>query len=145
MAFSLPTLRRAAPRLTRQFFECSHHRCPPRVGRRPDLSREASPKYTIAFKSSTRRLSSAVSGRSAPETGLSSLLSSARQSSGRNAKKRKTGFFPKTSEKSVAYWLLGSATSVFGIVVFGGLTRLTESGYATPFRNGWQDTNCFKV
>jgi len=28
----------------------------------------------------------------------------------------------------VAYFLLASATSVFGIVVFGGLTRLTESG-----------------
>lgn len=38
------------------------------------------------------------------------------------------GTFPKTSSKSVAYWLLGSAASVFGIVVFGGLTRLTESG-----------------
>lgn len=36
--------------------------------------------------------------------------------------------FPQTSSKSVAYWLLGSAASVFGIVVFGGLTRLTESG-----------------
>lgn len=36
--------------------------------------------------------------------------------------------FPDTSSKSVAYWLLGSAASVFGIVVFGGLTRLTESG-----------------
>ncbi|KAJ5650622.1 Cytochrome c oxidase assembly protein COX15 [Penicillium longicatenatum] len=35
---------------------------------------------------------------------------------------------PKLSSKSVAYWLLGSAASVFGIVVFGGLTRLTESG-----------------
>lgn len=38
-------------------------------------------------------------------------------------------FFPETSEKPVAYWLLGSAASVFGLVVFGGLTRLTESGY----------------
>jgi cytochrome c oxidase assembly protein subunit 15 len=38
------------------------------------------------------------------------------------------GKFPKISSKSVAYWLLGSAASVFGIVVFGGLTRLTESG-----------------
>lgn len=37
--------------------------------------------------------------------------------------------FPKISDKTVAYWLLGSAVSVFGIVVFGGLTRLTESGY----------------
>ncbi|KND90691.1 Electron transfer protein 1, mitochondrial [Tolypocladium ophioglossoides CBS 100239] len=36
--------------------------------------------------------------------------------------------FPQTSSKGVAYWLLGSAASVFGIVVFGGLTRLTESG-----------------
>lgn len=36
---------------------------------------------------------------------------------------------PKISDKSVAYWLLGSAASVFGIVVFGGLTRLTESGF----------------
>ena len=37
--------------------------------------------------------------------------------------------FPDVSDKSVAYWLLASAASVFGIVVFGGLTRLTESGY----------------
>lgn len=44
--------------------------------------------------------------------------------------KTKSSFFPETNSKSVAYWLLGSAASVFGIVVFGGLTRLTESGYA---------------
>lgn len=43
------------------------------------------------------------------------------------ASKAKSGM-PKISSKSVAYWLLGSAASVFGIVVFGGLTRLTESG-----------------
>ncbi|EGE07851.1 cytochrome c oxidase assembly protein COX15 [Trichophyton equinum CBS 127.97] len=36
--------------------------------------------------------------------------------------------FPDISSKGVAYWLLASAASVFGIVVFGGLTRLTESG-----------------
>lgn len=36
--------------------------------------------------------------------------------------------FPATNSNSVGYWLLGSAVSVFGIVVFGGLTRLTESG-----------------
>lgn len=40
----------------------------------------------------------------------------------------KAKFFPETSSKSVGYWLLASAGSVFGIVVFGGLTRLTESG-----------------
>ncbi|KAK4145204.1 cytochrome oxidase assembly protein-domain-containing protein [Dichotomopilus funicola] len=35
---------------------------------------------------------------------------------------------PGTNAKVVGYWLVGSALSVFGIVVFGGLTRLTESG-----------------
>lgn len=40
----------------------------------------------------------------------------------------KSRSFPETSSKGVAYWLLGSAVSVFGIVVFGGLTRMTESG-----------------
>ena len=41
--------------------------------------------------------------------------------------------FPDSSSNAVAYWLLGSAASVFGIVVFGGLTRLTESGYVLNF------------
>lgn len=30
--------------------------------------------------------------------------------------------------KSVGYWLVGTSTLIFGIVVLGGLTRLTESG-----------------
>ena len=33
--------------------------------------------------------------------------------------------------RSVGYWLLGTAGLVLGIVVVGGLTRLTESGYAS--------------
>ena len=33
-----------------------------------------------------------------------------------------------TTSKSFAIFMLASALSVFGIVVFGGLTRLTESG-----------------
>jgi cytochrome c oxidase assembly protein subunit 15 len=49
--------------------------------------------------------------------------SSSSQSSG------KSSSFPETNAKVVGYWLVGSAVSVFGIVVFGGLTRLTESGY----------------
>lgn len=47
----------------------------------------------------------------------------------KSSAKPKSSSFPKTSHKSVAYWLLGSAASVYGIVIFGGLTRLTESGY----------------
>lgn len=65
-----------------------------------------------------------------PTTGAASAtpLASLSQkiSSGEKASSKK--FFPETSSKGVAYWLLGSAASVFGIVVFGGLTRLTESG-----------------
>ncbi|KAF8455055.1 cytochrome oxidase assembly protein-domain-containing protein [Kalaharituber pfeilii] len=41
---------------------------------------------------------------------------------------KQKAWFKDTSEKVVGYWLLGSAGLVFGIVVFGGLTRLTESG-----------------
>jgi cytochrome c oxidase assembly protein subunit 15 len=37
--------------------------------------------------------------------------------------------WPEISDRKVGYWLLGSATLVFGIVVLGGLTRLTESGF----------------
>ncbi|EGV61570.1 hypothetical protein CANTEDRAFT_131118 [Yamadazyma tenuis ATCC 10573] len=36
--------------------------------------------------------------------------------------------FPAISNKGVSYWLFGTSTLVFGIVVLGGLTRLTESG-----------------
>lgn len=59
------------------------------------------------------------SAPSIPEAALSSP-------SAHTARSRSS--FPNTSSKSAAYWLLASATSVFGIVVFGGLTRLTESG-----------------
>jgi hypothetical protein len=52
-----------------------------------------------------------------------------RETGHQNEKKQeRRSFFPDTSSNIVAYWLLGSAASVFGIVVFGGLTRLTESG-----------------
>ncbi|KAI0867641.1 cytochrome c oxidase assembly protein COX15 [Hypoxylon argillaceum] len=58
-------------------------------------------------------------------TGSYAAMSTAARSAGQAWKRA----FPETtSSKSVAYWLLGSAASVFGIVVFGGLTRLTESG-----------------
>ena len=34
----------------------------------------------------------------------------------------------KGGKKIVGYWLAGTSAAVFGIIVFGGLTRLTESG-----------------
>ncbi|RAL62699.1 hypothetical protein DID88_004542 [Monilinia fructigena] len=59
---------------------------------------------------------------------LRSLADSLSKSSQTINKASSSSRFPETSSKSVGYWLLGSAASVFGIVVFGGLTRLTESG-----------------
>ena len=33
-----------------------------------------------------------------------------------------------TADKAVGYWLLGCSGLVFGAVILGGVTRLTESG-----------------
>ncbi|EJT68695.1 electron transfer protein 1 [Gaeumannomyces tritici R3-111a-1] len=48
--------------------------------------------------------------------------------SGSGAGSSSSSSFPETNSKAVGVWLIGSVASVFGIVVFGGLTRLTESG-----------------
>ena len=70
------------------------------------------------------------SSAAAPSNAASSPLGALSQTIAKQPKKADTTSrtFPDISSKSVAYWLLGSAASVFGIVVFGGLTRLTESG-----------------
>ena len=81
------------------------------------------------FRSGKPRTQTAVLGTGiAPDVAspLSSLSKTIRNVGERTSRK---SFFPETSDKAVAYWLLGSAASVFGLVVFGGLTRLTESGY----------------
>ena len=129
MVSSLSALPRAAPRFAKTFFQCSQCPCLPRVAIRPNLFNRAFTKPTKAFKTSTRRASSATSDTFASANGSSTPFSVLVKSIGQTAGKTKPGFFPTRSEKSVAYWLLGSAASVFGIVVFGGLTRLTESGY----------------
>ena len=144
MTSSLPVLGRAAPRFARLSFQCSQYRCLPRTVTQPDLFKEASLKYRRAFETSTRQASSATSSTIASATGSSSSSSVLSKSIGQSADNAKPGFFPKISEKSVAYWLLGSAASVFGIVVFGGLTRLTESGYVALFRSGWQGADYSK-
>ena len=144
MVSSLPALRRAAPRIAGLCFQCSQYRCVPRVLTQPNLLEEASFKSIRAFETSTRRASSATSSNFGSETGSSSPLSVLGKSIAQRAEKTKWGFFPRTSQKSVAYWLLGSAASVFGIVIFGGLTRLTESGYFILPQIIWQDANYFK-
>lgn len=83
--------------------------------------------FLQAFRSPTPHLSRSQS--SSPLGALSqSILTKPPPPSAAAATTTRASSFPATSHKSVAYWLLASAASVFGIVVFGGLTRLTESG-----------------
>ncbi|KAH7397410.1 cytochrome c oxidase assembly protein-like protein cox15 [Pyrenochaeta sp. MPI-SDFR-AT-0127] len=121
---AFPQLRAAAPRLSRRLFVCrpclnspvrSAVSAAPRCSApRPSVLQSVRCKSTQPLRSSA-----AIEGSNAESANLAHAAAQA---------KGKSSSFPETSSKSVAYWLLGSAASVFGIVVFGGLTRLTESG-----------------
>ncbi|KAI1772306.1 COX15-CtaA-domain-containing protein [Hypoxylon cercidicola] len=122
MSFLIPGLRRAAPRLVASpspfvCRQCLRHRQPPpRILQSLRQLRHASTESSPAQTKPARFFSaSAVPA---------AVTATPRAAAAAGAKRR----FPETSSKSVAYWLIGSAASVFGIVVFGGLTRLTESG-----------------
>ena len=83
--------------------------------------------FLRAFKTSYQNASRSVSSASAVGPTRSPLASLSKSIGVRQAT-RSGHFFPSSNHQNVAYWLLGSAASVFGIVIFGGLTRLTESG-----------------
>ncbi|KAJ5020383.1 cytochrome oxidase assembly protein-domain-containing protein [Bipolaris maydis] len=119
---ALPQLRTAAPRLSRRLFSCRQCLNSPIRSAVPASTRSTRPSVlqSVRWKSTQPLRSSATIQSSNPST--ASLAEAAAAAEG------KSSSFPKTTSKSVAYWLLGSAASVFGIVVFGGLTRLTESG-----------------
>ncbi|KAK9477413.1 cytochrome oxidase assembly protein-domain-containing protein [Lipomyces japonicus] len=75
----------------------------------------------VVFNSqSKRRFSSSIQRMSSEAATITSAKAS---TTGQDAK-------PKVivTDKAVGYWLLGSSALVFGIVIIGGLTRLTESG-----------------
>jgi cytochrome c oxidase assembly protein subunit 15 len=122
---AFPQLRTAAPRLSRRLFVCT-----PCLNARPPVrslfaaSRSCAPRpsptQSVRWKSTQPLRSSAtVRAPNAEPTILADAV---------NGERSRAKSYPNVSSKSVAYWLLGSAASVFGIVVFGGLTRLTESG-----------------
>jgi hypothetical protein len=119
---TLPQLRTAAPRLSRRLFSCSQCLNSPIRSAVPASTRSSRPSvlHSVRWKSTQPlRTSAAIEHASAGRVSLAEATTAA---------EGKSSSFPKTTSKSVAYWLLGSAASVFGIVVFGGLTRLTESG-----------------
>jgi cytochrome c oxidase assembly protein subunit 15 len=124
MAFFQLGLRRAAAHLARVPVACGP--ClrqqlpvpPARVLKLTRAARSYASTSATESKSPIASLSGNITNSAAPAAQTASSQSSGKSSS-----------FPKTNAKVVGYWLIGSAASVFGIVVFGGLTRLTESGY----------------
>ncbi|TVY62799.1 Electron transfer protein [Lachnellula suecica] len=132
MASLLPSLRRAAPRLSKDFFVCYHCMKNQRLTpQKLQLPIKSNASRTIRFNSSAAALPprGSKTKKTSPLSSLSQTIvkGEGQKIAARPAKTRKQ-FFPETSSNGVAYWLLASAGSVFGIVVFGGLTRLTESG-----------------
>lgn len=130
MASLLSGLRRAAPKLSREIFVC--HRCISTSMKRASIATSSAQRINLASKikyPSTIVRNKATSAPALEDNALNRLnqeaVSDATSTQGSTKSKRS---FPDTSSRGVAYWLLGSAASVFGIVVFGGLTRLTESG-----------------
>lgn len=128
MSSFFPGLRRAVPRLSRDFFICHQCRKQSLPLSRLKLPVKANLTRTIRFNSSAAAFPEANTIKNSPLGSLSKSISNAEREKVKKVIPKK-GFFPKTTSNGVAYWLLGSAVSVFGIVVFGGLTRLTESGY----------------
>ncbi|KAI1175197.1 cytochrome c oxidase assembly protein COX15 [Nemania sp. FL0916] len=129
MASLIPSMRLGA--VGRQDFLSVCHKC---LCRRP----QSVPSRALQLLRQSRRhgttiatatTATAIKRPTLPPAFFSTVSASLMSTAAPAVSKASTRAFPEvTSSKSVAYWLLGSAASVFGIVVFGGLTRLTESG-----------------
>lgn len=120
-------LRAAAPVLTKRFFSCQARE----THILKVVRHKSSQSCDLAGFSARRQISPRGPIRSTALREASRAFSqSARRNNGTVVapKIEQKSSFPESSSNTVAYWLLASAASVFGIVVFGGLTRLTESG-----------------
>ena len=144
-----PWLQTAAPVLTRRFFEPIQHQ--PRLSAVRKTSNLSS-RIVVRAKKQTPFLKAFHHRSTATSLPVGQLAANAASSTNLSALSRVRNalrmawnpfphigeksaaeegkFFPQFTRRIVAYWLFGSAASVFGIIVFGGLTRLTESGYA---------------
>ena len=123
--------------MSREYLTClpQRHNSKPVLSVRYLVKQVGTPSIPRSFRLVSTRASPLKSDVPAKESSLSGPLSYFPKIREQNSFADPVGdgptrpyFFPKVSSKAVAYWLLGSAASVFGIVVFGGLTRLTESG-----------------
>jgi len=126
----IPLLRAVAPRLSRRFF--AGQQCTAKPAQIHSLAGSRLQYHGVkhsTFLKAFRSQSTAASP--------SPIANLGRNITSKASKKKTASFassFPDVSTKSVSYWLFGSAASVFGIVIFGGLTRLTESGYGEHWK-----------
>ncbi|OAA51789.1 Heme A synthase/Protoheme IX farnesyltransferase [Metarhizium rileyi] len=118
MALILPGMRRAALQVPSRFFVCNQ--CLRQTAARP------SQRFASRILNLVRSRGFADVKPTTPLGTMADHIAS--RSTSAAAQELGSTAFPKANPKSVAYWLIGSAVSVFGIVVWGGLTRLTESG-----------------
>jgi len=107
------------------------------IGKPKSASPSVLPRVRNISFTNTSRNTVTTSTTTTPPGKLSSPLGTLANTFARNSQTLKAGakpqpFFPDISSPTVGYWLLGSAGLVFGIVVLGGLTRLTESGCLLP-------------
>lgn len=128
----LPLLRAHAPRLTRHFFS-SCRACPNRQASKTTQRTISSSAAQYKSRRQTPFLK-AFRSQSTLTQEAGPLFSRARNNAAGDLAGEASGAhsrgFPKLSSGAAGWWLLGSAASVYAIVVLGGLTRLTESGYA---------------
>ncbi|KAK4126877.1 COX15-CtaA-domain-containing protein [Parathielavia appendiculata] len=123
MGFSQLGLRRAAVHMSRVPVACG-----------PCLRQQVlvPPSQVLKLARAARRYASAttIESKNSLESLRSNITKAAQPAAHKSGSQaaEKSSSFPNTNAKVVGYWLVGSAVSVFGIVVWGGLTRLTESG-----------------
>lgn len=132
-SFSTSASTSASPFVCRQCLKTTGQKTSTPPSLVSSLARSRTIRQLQAPASSTLRYLNTTASNKSTSSPVASIEYAAEPAAESNEKsKSRSSSFPDTSSKSVAYWLLGSAASVFGIVVFGGLTRLTESGYANP-------------
>lgn len=125
-------MRRAIAQLSRSSFVC-RRQC---LRQQRAFSPSSSPSPILNFLRAASRRYESTTAQAPPANPLAGKVSAAATelkaqstaASSSSSSSSQSSSFPDATSKSVGIFLLASAASVFGIVILGGLTRLTESG-----------------
>src|SRR5690242_1164398 len=115
---AFPQLRTAAPRLTRRLLvakPCINSPNRPALS----ISRCVAPRPSVLQAVRWKSTQPLQNSATIEAVGRAAIVEAAAKTEAHS--EANASSFPKTASKGVAYWLLGSAASVFGIVIFGGL------------------------